>query len=212
MRRKGRSTRVPPPICTLKFEFKLSRHEREQAALADKGSYEPMTVCAACDCEWRSHQGYLCPTGDSTFIPVLDKDLPFVHINSCGQNCMYGTGTRSYNRSTEKKQSNRDRHTFTVAYMADPNRKGFDILPVCTCSEHELPHEAHSDELAVFRYHQSLRYVRSDISDPGRAETVPARSRSRRRPQRLQHQRPTGSKKEAKRTQPKPDKVVGRKK
>jgi hypothetical protein len=65
-------------VCTLRFVFKLSRREREQAERADKGSYPPKTVCAVCDCTWEAHAGYLCPTGDSVFIAVLDKDLPFV--------------------------------------------------------------------------------------------------------------------------------------
>jgi len=67
-----------PKVCTLKFEFKLSQREREQAVLADKGSYPPKTVCAECDTTWEAHMGYLCPTGDSTFVPLLDKDLPFL--------------------------------------------------------------------------------------------------------------------------------------
>jgi hypothetical protein len=65
-------------VCTLKFEFKLSQREREQAAAAYKGTFPPHTVCAECDCEWQAHQGMLCPTGDSTFLPVLDKDLPMI--------------------------------------------------------------------------------------------------------------------------------------
>jgi hypothetical protein len=65
-------------VCTLQFAFKLSQREREQAALADKGSYPPRTICAECDCYWEAHKGYLCPTGDSTFVPLLDKDQPFL--------------------------------------------------------------------------------------------------------------------------------------
>jgi hypothetical protein len=65
-------------ICTLKFEFKLSQREREQAEKADKGSWQPHVICVNCDCEWMAHSGYLCPTGDSTFLPLLDKDLPML--------------------------------------------------------------------------------------------------------------------------------------
>jgi hypothetical protein len=71
--------KVNHKICTLKFEFKLSLREREQAEIADKGSWPQTQLCAECDCEWRAHHGYLCPTGDSTFVPLLDKDLPFIH-------------------------------------------------------------------------------------------------------------------------------------
>jgi hypothetical protein len=65
-------------VCTLKFEFRLSKREREQAVLADKESYPPMTICAECWCDWRAHEGYLCPTGDSTFVPDLDSKKPFL--------------------------------------------------------------------------------------------------------------------------------------
>jgi hypothetical protein len=71
----------PVTICTAGFKFKLSQREREQAAVADKNSYPAKTVCAECDCTWESHMGYLCPTGDSTFVPLLEKDLPFIQVN-----------------------------------------------------------------------------------------------------------------------------------
>lgn len=70
-----------PKVCTLKFNFKLSQREREQAAIADKKSYPAKTMCTECDCLWEGHKGYLCPTGDSTFVPLLDKDLPFIRTN-----------------------------------------------------------------------------------------------------------------------------------
>lgn len=67
-------------VCTRKFEFKLSQREREQAMRADKGTFPQRTICAECNCEWVMHTGYLCPTGDSTFLPLLDKHLPFIHF------------------------------------------------------------------------------------------------------------------------------------
>ena len=67
------TTRIPK-ICTRKFEFHIQGREREQAMLADKGSYEPHTVCILCACEWMQHLGYLCPTGDSLFVPLLETD------------------------------------------------------------------------------------------------------------------------------------------
>ena len=72
--------KLPRHVCTVKFNFKLSKHEREQAERADKASYPPRTVCAECYCYWEAHSGYLCPTGDSTFLPLLDKDLPFIYV------------------------------------------------------------------------------------------------------------------------------------
>jgi hypothetical protein len=65
-------------VCTLKFEFKLSQREREQAAAAYKGTFPPQTECAECGCTWQAHQGMLCPTGDSVFLPLLDKDRPML--------------------------------------------------------------------------------------------------------------------------------------
>jgi hypothetical protein len=67
-------------ICMREFKFKLSRVEREQAAKADRETYKPHTICADCDYEWQQHMGYLCPSGDSTFVPLLDSMLPFVRV------------------------------------------------------------------------------------------------------------------------------------
>lgn len=70
-------------VCLNQFRFKLPRVEREQAARADKDSYPPHTICAVEDCgfEWQQHMGYLCPSGDSTFLPLLDCDLPYLRVN-----------------------------------------------------------------------------------------------------------------------------------
>lgn len=59
-------------LCTQQMNFKLSEHERAQASIADKASYPPRTICAECFYEWEEHMGYLCPSGDSTFIPLLN--------------------------------------------------------------------------------------------------------------------------------------------
>lgn len=70
-------------ICTNQFKFHLPRVEREQAARADKDSFPPHTVCAVPDCgfEWQQHMGYLCPSGDSTFVPLIESDLPFLRTH-----------------------------------------------------------------------------------------------------------------------------------
>lgn len=59
-------------VCTRKQNFKLSQYERDQAMAASKESYPQHIVCAICFFEWMNHAGYLCPTGDDTFLPLLD--------------------------------------------------------------------------------------------------------------------------------------------
>jgi hypothetical protein len=59
-------------VCTKRFTFQLSQREREQAIKADKESYPQWTVCVMCGAWWCQHKGYLCVTGDSTFLPYLE--------------------------------------------------------------------------------------------------------------------------------------------
>ena len=61
----------PTKVCTQKFHFKLSAAERSQALKADKMAYEQQDICAACGQYWMQHAGYLCPTGDSTFVKLF---------------------------------------------------------------------------------------------------------------------------------------------
>lgn len=61
-----------PTLCTQQMKFQLSAEEREQAAKADRGSFPPHVVCAMCLHTWEGHMGFLCPTGDSTFVVMLD--------------------------------------------------------------------------------------------------------------------------------------------
>lgn len=67
------------PVCHVKFNFKLSESEREQAAAANKESFDRHIKCAVCLGEWQEHMGYLCPSGDSTFMPLLESNLPYIH-------------------------------------------------------------------------------------------------------------------------------------
>jgi len=60
-------------VCTMKFKFKLSQSEVEQAKKADKESFPPRTICAICNFTWQQHMGFLCPTGDDTFLPLLES-------------------------------------------------------------------------------------------------------------------------------------------
>jgi hypothetical protein len=65
-------------VCNMRFQFKLSYEERYQASKASKDSYPMHTVCTECGFEWCQHRGYLCPSGDSTFLPLLDCDRPYL--------------------------------------------------------------------------------------------------------------------------------------
>lgn len=64
--------------CTRRFTFMLNQAEREQAQKAPKDSFEPWIMCAVCYYNWQQHEGFLCPSGDSTFIPLLDNQQPFL--------------------------------------------------------------------------------------------------------------------------------------
>jgi hypothetical protein len=63
-----------PRVCTQRFEFTIQGREREQAMRAYKEAFEPHTVCIQCACDWQQHMGYLCPSGDTLFVPLLETD------------------------------------------------------------------------------------------------------------------------------------------
>lgn len=65
VKKKVRNGATP---CFHIFAFKLTKSEREQAMKASKTSYEQDDLCAMCGLEWMQHHGYLCPSGDSTFV------------------------------------------------------------------------------------------------------------------------------------------------
>ena len=65
---------VVKTICIRSFKFKIPKAEREAAARADRGAYPPRTRCAVCYADWEQHMGYLCPSGDSVFIPFVNFD------------------------------------------------------------------------------------------------------------------------------------------
>jgi len=52
----------------------------------------------------------------------------------------YGVGTRSYNRSAEKRELERQRKATTEKYLNQP-RVEVIVGPMCTCRSFELPHE-----------------------------------------------------------------------
>jgi hypothetical protein len=66
----------------------------------------------------------------------------------------YGTGTRSYNRSTEARESKRQQREVTERYLNQPKRQVLlnSIWLVCRCMGSPQPHQAHSlSEVLNFR-------------------------------------------------------------
>lgn len=77
-----------PPVCHVRFNFRLSEREREQATVGCntfEGRVRYMDMhprhakCAVCFCDWQEHMGYLCPSGDSVFVLLLESKLPYLH-------------------------------------------------------------------------------------------------------------------------------------
>jgi hypothetical protein len=75
-------------VCHHRFNFQLSEREREIAscvgmgrdkAIALMSEYDRWDKCAVCFEEWQSHLGYLCPSGDSTFVKLVKSKLPYLH-------------------------------------------------------------------------------------------------------------------------------------
>lgn len=52
---------------------------------------------------------------------------------------VYGTGTRSYNRSTEKREMDRQRAEATAKYVPKPD--SVIVGPICNCLSFEFAHE-----------------------------------------------------------------------
>ena len=53
---------------------------------------------------------------------------------------VYGVGTKSYNSSAEKRESDRQRAAANAKYEAGP-KHGVTIEPRCTCRSFRLPHD-----------------------------------------------------------------------
>jgi hypothetical protein len=70
----GDDAKMPQRICTRRFTFRIQGKEREQAMMADKNSWAAHDVCIECGCEWMQHFGWLCPTGDTLFVKLIDTD------------------------------------------------------------------------------------------------------------------------------------------
>lgn len=61
-----------------------------------------------------------------------DDDLRLVGLSNC-----YGTGTRSYNRSAQKKEMDRQRKAVTESY----EHREVIVGPICSCRSFRYPHE-----------------------------------------------------------------------
>ena len=53
----------------------------------------------------------------------------------------YGVGSRSYNRSPEKREMDRQREAVTEKFLAEANRETLDVPVLCICSQRPYPHE-----------------------------------------------------------------------
>lgn len=63
--------RDPKKMCMNWFASRLSQREIAQAVAADKKAYERSTRCASCLEIWLSHEGFLCPNGETLFVPLI---------------------------------------------------------------------------------------------------------------------------------------------
>lgn len=75
----------------------------------------------------------------------------------------YGVGTRSYNRSAEKKELDRQRAEATARYEASQHRE-IEVPVSCTCPQRPYPHELSIHRAIKFesreaRWPWSLRWV-----------------------------------------------------
>ena len=66
----------------------------------------------------------------------------------------YGTGTRSYNKSTAAKRTRDERRDITERYERGELKFENDphALEFCRCGEYEYPHQWHTGEMDEFKY------------------------------------------------------------
>ena len=70
---KGMRSRLEQ--CKESFTFRIGPREVEQARAHPKDSYDGQTTCATCGEIWWSHEGLLCPNGETLFVPAIGGDL-----------------------------------------------------------------------------------------------------------------------------------------
>lgn len=61
--------------CMEFFKSRLSQLEIDQARAASKDAFAGTTRCATCLEIWWSHDGYLCPNGETVFVPLIGGDV-----------------------------------------------------------------------------------------------------------------------------------------
>lgn len=59
------------PVCRRWFASIFSQAEIEQLAKVPRDSFGQWDVCAVCECYWMEHMGALCPSGNTTFKPLV---------------------------------------------------------------------------------------------------------------------------------------------
>jgi hypothetical protein len=57
--------------CNRVFASIFSQGEIEQYARVSRDSFDQWAVCAVCEAYWMEHMGALCPSGNSTFKPLV---------------------------------------------------------------------------------------------------------------------------------------------
>jgi hypothetical protein len=59
------------PLCRRVYVSIFSQGELEQLTHVARDSFDQWAVCAVCACYWMEHTGALCPSGNSTFKPLI---------------------------------------------------------------------------------------------------------------------------------------------
>lgn len=61
----------PGTMCRQVFVSIFNQDELERLTHVPKDSFDQWTLCAVCECHWMEHCGALCPSGNTTFKPVV---------------------------------------------------------------------------------------------------------------------------------------------
>jgi hypothetical protein len=71
---------------------------------------------------------------------ALDYSPQELNERAAAQVTSYGVGTRSYNRSAEKREMDRQRKSATEKHEAAP-KKEIEVPLICNCPQRPWPHE-----------------------------------------------------------------------
>jgi hypothetical protein len=69
----GAILKFPFIVCKGTFLPAFGQRELEQARVADPGAYHQEMPCGVCGEAWMTHEGYLCPSGATLFVPALSE-------------------------------------------------------------------------------------------------------------------------------------------